>query len=748
MVTVVRTDGTIEKFDCQRIIDAVSRETELSEELFGVPKATIEQATYIAEKVESIVKGMKQHSVTSHMVRELMCTVMLWSTDLPSYTEYWYRVCTRVGMSVYDAWQIDHGDGFEAHDNANLRGNAETSHKKKADKLSKEQNLLLLPPRMAALHNSGNLHIHDLEYFGTRPFCADSDLRYLFYYGLIPSGDSSTSAVARPANNAEVAILHAVKWLGSAQTNFAGGQGFYNFLTFLAPYLEDKEYEEIYQLMQMFVYEMMQMYCARGGQVVFSSVQLSPGVPEIWRDKPAVYRGEVHDDLPYYYFEREVRLAFLALMEVMLKGDAQGKPFSFPKPEIAIEPCFVEPDKLMKNFDARHPELPTYDQLYRKAFELAAKFGTPYFDNVLPAYRGAGKGISCYQCCAYQFSSTIEDDPEFEDKLFFRNGKHFSMGSWAVVTVNCVRAAYNARITHIQGERSLEEEFTDQLKMVMSDAIEIFEVKQKWMRKLIDDGRIPFACQTPIDPNDKSLHAPPAIDLDSYVYTIGVIGIDDAVKVLTGKRMNEDVNSLQLGLNIIIEMKKYVTYLSEISKLKIALARTPAETTGQRFAMCDLRNRWYKTLAMKTVHGDLGYSLEHISEPDLPVYYTNGTHLAPDSGIEITEKLRIESKFFPVLDGGNIAHIWLGERNPDPEGLYEFGMNLAKNTQTGYFAFTRDFTVCRSCGSTSPGICKNCEKCESDDIDYMSRITGYLSNVSAWNAGKRQELKDRVRVNL
>jgi len=137
----------------------------------------------------------------------------------------------------------------------------------------------------------------------------------------------------------------AVKALGSAQTNFAGGQGFYNFLTFIAPYFEGLPYEEIKQLMQMFVYEMTQMMVARGGQLVFSSVQLTPGVPRLWRDKPAVYAGRVWNgsspDAPlktYGQFEREVRLAFKALMEVMLDGDYWGKPFNFPKPEISIEP--------------------------------------------------------------------------------------------------------------------------------------------------------------------------------------------------------------------------------------------------------------------------------------------------------------------------------------------------------------------------------------------------------------------------
>jgi len=170
----------------------------------------------------------------------------------------------------------------------------------------------------------------------------------------------------------------------------------------MAPYLEGMEYEEVKQLMQMFVYEMTQMMVARGGQVVFSSVQLSPGVPTLWKDKPCVYRGKVWDGeqaplRTYGEFEREVRLLFKALMEVMLEGDYWGKPFSFPKPEISIEPDFLTEDE---EFNREHPDLPTYRDLYLMTFELASKYGTPYYDNQIPPYRGAGEGISCYQCLA------------------------------------------------------------------------------------------------------------------------------------------------------------------------------------------------------------------------------------------------------------------------------------------------------------------------------------------------------------
>jgi ribonucleoside-triphosphate reductase len=55
--------------------------------------------------------------------------------------------------------------------------------------------------------------------------------------------------------------------------------------------------------------------------------------------------------------------------------------------------------------------------------------------------------------------------------------------------------------------------------------------------------------------------------------------------------------------------------------------------------------------------------------------------------------MAIEHVFFPIVDGGNIFHIWLGESRPDPRGLMDMAMQLCKNTQIGYFAFTRDLTV-------------------------------------------------------
>ncbi|NLH22006.1 MAG: anaerobic ribonucleoside-triphosphate reductase [Methanothrix sp.] len=738
MPRVRTTDGHLLDWDRGAIAKQLLKETKLSEQFYKSPGITAEEAEDIAKEVERRVRWMSVQYLSGPLVREIMNVVLL-----ERHHAEWRNICTRVGTPVFDAHLIDIGTGFESKENANLQENAETSHKKKADKISKEQYLLLLPPYLADRHLAGDLHIHDLEYFGTRPFCQDWDLRYFLYYGLMPDGLGTKASVAGPAKKPEVAILHAVKALGSAQTNFAGGQGFYNFLTFIAPYFEGKSYQEILQLMQMFVYEMTQMMVARGGQLVFSSVQLTPGVPKLWRDKPAVYAGRVWNgsspDAPlktYGSFEREVRLAFKALMEVMLAGDYWGKPFNFPKPEISIEPDFMKEDEA---YNAAHPDLPTYRDLYLLTFKLAAEYGTPYFDNQLPAYRGAGDGISCYQCCAYQFAATAESDSQFEDKLLFKDGKHFSMGSWQVVSLNCPRAAYLAR-----GDDELLFEY---LRELMDISVEIFKVKREWMNQIIKNHRMPFATQQPRDPVTGEKGSV-AVGLEGLVYTIGVVGVNEMVQFHTGKQMHESRDAWKLAVRAMTEMEMYSKKLSQMHGMTIALARTPAETTAQRFAVSDLIHEEFREYAEGVVKGDLDAVKKNLHKTrDLPVYYTNGTHLPPAADVTIFERAKYEHVFFPIVDGGNIFHIFLGEAAPDPQGLMDFGLRLSRETQIGYFTFSKDITVCLGCSMVSGGLKDRCPSCGSEDVDHISRITGYLQAVSGWNSAKRQELKDRKRYN-
>lgn len=723
MITKVReSSGHVASFDKQRIVASLLKESKLIEKLNGHKKLTTREANFIADDVEKLIDEHNVRYLSAPLIRELACASML-----KNEMEEVRRIYTRVGLPIFDLFKIITNPEIE---NANLVDNAETAHKYVADKVLKESAMLLLPRHITEAHLSGDIHIHDLEYFMQRSFCADWDLRNFFFYGLDSSGINKTN-VAGPAKNAEVAILHAAKVLGSAQTNYAGGQGFYNFLTFISPYLKGRSEKKIHQLMQMFLYEISQTMVARGGQVVFSSIQLTPGVPNLWKNKPTVYAGEIHPDEPYGDFEKEVRIAFKVLMELMIEGDYNSRPFNFPKPEIGFMKEFLIPKEEDQFYGT---DVPTYDELYDKVFELTAKFGTPYFDNMIPEYRSKEEeAVACIQCCAYNFGTSQLTDTSFNDKLYFKNHIGFSMGAWQVVTINCPRLAYNS---------PTPEDFVQNWKKMVNLAVDIFKEKKKFMDIQLAANRIPFAQQKPRNHSHQSKYS--LVDFDKLVWEIGIIGIDDVVRYYTGKSMHESIEAFELAQYLCLEMKQSTIDKSKETGMTLALARTPAETTAQRFAVADIINPLYTDQAREIVSGDLNSALEMLhTTKDLPIYYTNGTHVPVSADCSLIDRLRIEEDFFDILDGGNIHHIFLGENHPDPKGLKEFAMGIIKNTKIGYFDFTKILTACNDCSHIEQGKNITCLNCGSNKVDYISRITGYMSNLKSWNAGKREEFKNR-----
>ena len=642
------TDGFIVPWDRKKIVEQLLIETKLAEQFYEIPAISRHDAEIIASEVETKVFDLNLKFISGPLIRELVNNVLLSkSAEKPEFALY-RNILTRVGAPVYNAYLMDMGEGFKAKENANLQPNPETAHKRKADWVSGEEYLLLMPPHVADAHLAGDLHIHDLEYFGTRPFCQDWDLRYFFYYGLMPDGLGTRTSIAGPAKHPEVAILHTAKILASAQTNFAGGEGFYNFLIFLAPYFRGLSYERTRQLMQMMFFEYTQAYVARGGQLVFSNIQVQPGVPDLWKNVPIVMNGRIGPEV-YGNYEDEVRMMFRALYDVAGKGDYWGKPFNFPKLENSLSPEFFKPE---------------YDDVWLDVHKVVAKFGLPYFDNLMPEYRGYGKGVSCYQCCAYCFVENPEDTEDFYEKLNFDGGKHFTMGSWQVSSLNLPRLAYKA-----DGN---DEILFEESRRLMDSALEVFKAKKKWMNLALKNNRIPFATQRPIDPRTGE-KGTTAVDFDALTFTIGLVGGNEMAQYHTGYQLHENTEGIKVLIRLILEMQKYKKILEEQSGYKIALARTPAESTAQRFAISDLITDKYRANAEKLVKGDVGQAkfLLANQKKDVPVYYSNGTHVDVGAKIGLFDRMNIEQKLFPLLNGGNMLHIWLGDANPGPEALYK-----------------------------------------------------------------------------
>lgn len=681
---IKQNDETITEFNTNKIYISLRKETNLTEN----------EAHNIANKTKEHLEKLNLKTVESGFVRDIAYQIMLEN----GFNGLKIKRYAPIYIPLSELINIDNYDSELTNDNANIGNSPESIHKRKADFVAKQQNLRMFPDYIETAHRSGDIHIHDLEYFRNRDFCADYDLRHPFFHGVSIDGGGLTSAICGPAHNADVAVLHAIKIIGAGQVNSAGGQGFYNFLTFIAPYFKDLTNKEIYQSLQMFIYECNTMLVARGGQAVFSSVQLTPGVSKLWADKPCVWKGKIDDKLTYGDLDFTVKRMFKIFLDIMIKGDFKGRPFSFPKPEVVINGEFLN-NEYSK-------------ELYKKAVELSIKFGSTYYDNEYSPKRRQQQGISCYQCCAYNFTIDPAKDPNFEDKMYFRSEIGFSMGASQVITLDNPRLALRSK--------DYEDLKFKTMKLIKDVIIPIFKIRDK----LRPTFYRPFFDY----PKGK-----PIFDVNDLSYVIGICGINEVCEIMESKNITET----DIGVKYVEWLNGYVNTLSYENQFeggaKIALSRTPAETTCMRFAKLDLAK--YGDEIKPFIKGDLESGA---------IYYTNGSMIPPEFEKDIIQKFDIEGEYFKHLSGGNMLHFFIGEAHPDLDGLTEMVLKFCES-DVDYFAISRDLTLCRECKQIQYSIETECNKCGSQNVFSLARVTGYIQAIDGWNEGKREELKQRKR---
>jgi ribonucleoside-triphosphate reductase len=289
----------------------------------------------------------------------------------------------------------------------------------------------------------------------------------------------------------------------------------------------------------------------------------------------------------------------------------------------------------------------------------------------------------------------------------------------------------------------------EEIEKSMRMSLDTFKIKKRLLDKQMKNGLLPFMT---MQPKVNGMTMPPLVDVETLRYIVGLVGVNEMAQYHVGEQLHESDDALRFSLRTIVEMERIRKELEEESGLLLAIARTPAESCAQSMAIADLIH--YPDESRTVVKGDLKAWEERTAGDgaDAPVYYSNGTHAYVGAHLALSEKLRIEQPFWALMSGGNMFHIWLGEMNPDPEAMMRLTRKMATQTQIGYFAYTKDLTVCESCNVTSPGLRDSCPNCSSSNVEWYSRITGYYQSVgksggvAGWNAAKRQELLDRYKI--
>ncbi len=687
------TRGTIESFVAERIIDSLVLEAELARS----------DAQLVTVRVMDRITASGIKFLSGPLIRE-MCNSVLAELGF----ERARILYTRVGVPMFDLSQLIH-DPRQHASNANLMRNPETIAKLVHDQVMEQHTFLTIPPHLADAHMSGDIYIKDREYFSTRDYCATWDLRQVLLLGIAPDGlGGMHSSAAGPAQHLQVAVNHSAIWLAAAQSSFAGGQGYFFYNTFLAPFMQGKSKEQIKQAAQQLIFTLTQQYVARGGQVIFSSVDLTPGIPKIMRDVPAVLPGGKVTSLTYGDFEDEARAFFDAFMKVMIKGDIKGKGFNFPKPNIVLRKEFMGPE---------------YDESWRLVAELTAKFGSPYFENYLNWRSKIEAG--CSSCCSHLW--TASSDEELEE---FLSG-NMVFGASQMVTPNFGRAAWLGR--------SDEDRIFAKIDHYLELSKEVVLEKKQLMDRLIGSGSVPFYTQP--KPNGD-----PLIDMSTREFLLGTIGWDEMVSIATGHSLHEREGT-RFGIKVLKHIKTRADEFEEETGLHFGVTRTPAESAAGRLALKD-----YK--AYPGIR-------EYLKGEHPNVYYTNSTTLDVSADLSLSQRIRKEGMFHPYMDGGALTHVYLGEANPDPDALWELTKKIATDTLNSYWAFTVDVMHCPTCSYQSSIDWRTmrfnsveelarikCPRCGHVGVEVFSRITGYLQGLQTWNQSKRQEFLDRHRYHL
>ncbi|MEW6530443.1 MAG: anaerobic ribonucleoside-triphosphate reductase [Thermodesulfobacteriota bacterium] len=674
MALFVRTSSeAMDGWDRGRIVDALLRET-------FVDEGTAED---ISLEVENDIKRSGIKVITAPLVREMVNAKLL-----ERGLEADRRLHTRLGVPLYDVDQLITRPNKE---NANVPHGPEATNLTLAENIKKEYALLnVFDQNVADAHMRGDLHLHDLGFID-RPYCSGQSLEYIKKFGLnLPN----SLAMAKPAKHPEVLLAHMVKFAAALQSHFAGAIGWDAVNLFFAPYLRGLPQREVRQLAQMLIFEFSQQAVARGGQAIFTDINLYWEIPKHFEEVPAIGPGGEFTGHTYSDYLPEAQNFVWTLFDIYREGDGVGRPFFFPKPLVHITEKFFQ--------------TPGHEKFLHHICDVASEKGNSYF----VFDRGETAKIS--ECCRLAFKL---DKSDLADAVRPWKMRYSAMQN---VTVNLPRIAYEAD----GDDTKLFSIITDRINL----AAEAHLQKKQFIERLLALGESgPLALLT-MDRDGEAY-----LRMHRVTYLVGMVGLNELVQFHTGQQMHESPEALKFGLRVIAHMNLVAARLGKKHNMRFVLEQTPAESTAYRFAKMDMK---LFPQTQRVVKGNINQE---------EIYYTNSTLFNVGSQVDAIERVKKEGLFHPLIEAGSLTHIWLGESRPSAESLANFVVKTFKLTQNDQIAFSPELTTCVVCGRTTRGLHDVCLFCGSDRVEQITRITGYFTKVASWNKGKIGELKDRFR---
>ncbi len=504
------------------------------------------------------------------------------------------------------------------------------------------------PPEVGNAHRQGDIHIHDLDMLSG--YCAGWSLRTLLHEGLNGVPDK---VEAGPPRHMSSAVGQIVNFLGTLQNEWAGAQAFSSFDTYMAPFVRNDglSYEQVLQYIQELIYNL-NVPSRWGTHTPFTNLTYDWVSPEDLRGQIPVIGGL---EMPFSYGDLQAEMDMInrAYIEVMSKGDARGRVFTFPIPTYNITPDF-----------------PWEGENTNRLFAMTAKYGLPYFQNFVNSELQPNMVRS--MCCRLQLD--LRELLKRGNGLF---GSAEQTGSLGVVTVNCARLGY----LHKGDERGLMR----RLDSLLSLARTSLENKRKVIQRHMDAGLFPYT--------KRYLGT-----LRNHFSTIGVNGINEMIRNFTDDE--HDIAGAwghDFACRFLDHVRARMVEFQEETGNMYNLEATPAEGTTYRFAKED-RKRFPNILQAGT--------------PDRP-YYTNSSQLPVGYSDDPYAALEMQDELQRKYTGGTVLHLYMSERISSTDACKRLVRRALENFRLPYITVTPSFSICPLHGYIS-GEHEFCPRCDQE----------------------------------
>ena len=323
------------------------------------------------------------------------------------------------------------------------------------------------------------------------------------------------------------------------------------------------------------------------------------------------------------------------------------------------------------------------------------------------------------------------NDLDLEDEEHNHTTHQFSMGtasvstgSKSVMTINLNRVIQNAvrrfwwdtyEEELPEGEALMDGDFDDRMyEYIENDIREITERVHKYQtafNAIIKD----FFNAGMLD-----VYTAGFIDMKRQYLTVGVNGLTDAAEFC-----GFEINDNEGYRNFVNRVLETINIANKKDKTKEHMFNTefvPGENLSNKNYKWDKKDGYY-------------VSPKHIM-------YSSYFYNPEDTNVTPLEKFKLHGEHYvKYLDGGSALHMNLNEHLSKAQ--YRQLLRVAAQEGCNYFTFNVKNTHCNDCGYNSIHTLDTCPKCGGKNLDYLTRVIGYMIRVSSMPDARQVEEGER-----